>query len=240
MYRCYLLLLALSLAVPLVGAQTAGTARIKVQGMAEDTDGKPVAGVKLEFQLRGDPKRQPAATGADGRFAIEILSGMYDILAHMPDPKTPPCAGVAWLSQAETTLNVRVNREKPDPVTEYDYLGEWRVTDEKGHAVGVANVRFEAQEISGKRTRFPVFVETDDGEKETDGQTRTDPAGRLPLRISEARLTPDRVVAIIATVELAGFQPRVIHVYPQFQFSDTGHLYAAYPEEFEIRLKRQP
>lgn len=239
MYRCCLLLLALSLAVPLLFAQTAGTAKVKVQGIAEDTDGQPVAGVKLEFQLRGDPKRQPAVTGADGKYAIEIASGMYDILAHMPDPKTPPYAGYAWLSQAETTLNVRVNRGKPEAVAEYDFLGEWRVTDEKGHAIGAASVRFEAQEISGKRARFPVFVVTDDGEKETDGQTRTDPAGRLPLRISEAHLAPDRVVAIIATVELTGFQPRVIHVYPEFQFSDTGHLYVAYPEEFQVHLKKQ-
>jgi hypothetical protein len=107
MRRCYLLLLAVLLAAPLLPAQTAAAPKVKIHGTAEDTDGKPVKGVKLEFQLRGDPQKQAVETGPDGNFAIDVVPGMYEILAHMPDPKVPPFDGTAWLSQ-DTVFNVRV------------------------------------------------------------------------------------------------------------------------------------
>jgi hypothetical protein len=237
MSRAWLWVLPIVLLAVLSFAQA--PARIKIHGLAEDSDGKPVQGVKLEFMLRGEPKKEPIVTGPDGRYEAAVVPGMYDILAHMPDTKVPPFSGEAWLSQADTTLNVRVPKGKTEPIAEYDFLGEWRVVDEKGHGIGPAGIVFEAQERAGERSRFPVFVETADGEKETDGATNTDPAGRLPLRVAEAHLRPDRVVAMVVTVELNAYQPRVIHLYPELQFSASGHLYPVYPEEFTIQLTKR-
>lgn len=214
---------------------------VKVRGAAEDTAGAPVAGVRLEFLLSGSPEKKSAVTGADGKYSLALPTGAYEILLHLPG-QTRPHSGRAWLAgREEMVINARVPKERLEGHLEYDFLGEWRVVDERGRGVGPARVTLEALERDGRRARFPVYVPAADDEKETDGQLETAPDGRFVFRIREAHLLPEKAVALVVTAEMAGFERHSVEVFPALQFSETGHLFAAYPEEeVEIRLKRKP
>jgi hypothetical protein len=112
------------------------------------------------------------------------------------------------------------------------------VVDQQGRGIGPSRVTFEALQRDGRRVTFPVYVPVSDEEKEITGPVDTDPAGRFVFRIREAHLAADRVVALIVTAEAPGYLPRSERIYPALQFSETGHLYAAYPEEgVQIALK---
>ncbi len=220
---------------------------IKVRGAAEDTAGAPVAGVRWEFLLSGSPEKKSAVTGADGKYSLALPAGAYEILLYLPG-QTRPHSAMAWLAgREEVVINARVPKERVTPGVgspghlEYDFLGEWRVVDERGRGVGPARVTLEALQRDARRARFPVHVPAADDEKETDGQLETAPDGRFVFRIRESHLLPEKVVALVVTVEMPGFLPQSVRVFPVLQFSETGHLFAAYPEEdVEIRLKRKP
>ena len=148
---------------------------------------------------------------------------------------------MAWLgTREEITMNVRVATETFLGALEYDVLSEWRVVDEHGRGIGPARVTLEALLADGRRVRFPVYVFTADGEKETDGQLETAPDGRFVFRIREFHLRPGKAVALVVAAEMPCFLPQSVRVFPLLQFSETGHLFAAYPEEeVDIRLQRK-
>lgn len=215
-------------------------ATVKVHGVAEDTDGGPVSGVKFEFRLRGEPKSEPMVTGPDGKYEVTVQAGMYEVLVHLPDPKVAPYDGQVWLAgQPEFVLNARVAKQKFAGTLEYDLLGDWRVVNGTNRPIPLARAVFEAQDQHGRRTRFPVYLATIDGDQETDGQVQADPAGRIAFRVNEAHILPNRTVALVISVDAPGFHPRSVHVYPAYQFSETGHLYAVYPDEYQIEMKKQ-
>ena len=215
---------------------------ITVRGAAEDTAGAPVAGVRWEFLLAGSPEKKTAVTGADGSYSLNLPPGAYEVLVYYPG-QGKPHSGQAWLGPAgrgEVLINARVPKERFEGHLEYDFLGEWRVVDEAGRGVGPAHVKLEALLRDGSRSSFPVYVPTADEEKQVEGPVETAPDGRFVFRIREARLIPDRVVALLATAEAPGFLPHSVRIFPAMQFSETGHLYAAFPEDnVNIPLKRK-
>jgi len=214
---------------------------VKVRGAAEDTAGAPVAGVRFEFLPAGSPEKKTATTGADGKYSLALSAGAYEILLHLPG-RARPHSGMAWLGgREEIVVNARVAKQRVEEHLEYDVLGEWRVVDERGRGVGPARVTLEALQRDGRRTRFPVYLLGADEEKETDGQLETAPDGRFVFRIREGHLLLEKVVAVVVAAEMPGFEKNSMRVFPALQFSETGHLFAAYPEEeVEIRLNRKP
>ncbi len=218
----------------------AGAQTVAVRGVAEDVSGAPVSGVRLEFLPAGSSQRIAAATGADGKYAVSLAPGAYEILAYPPG-QAKPFSGRAWLEGREAIIiDARIPKGKFEGHLEYDFLGEWRVTDENGRGLGPASVVLEAIQKDGKRLRFPVYIPAGDGEKETDGKLENSPDGRFIFRIREAHLLPENVVALVLSAEMPGFHPNSKRVYPALQFSETGHLFAAYPEEdVVLTLKRR-
>jgi hypothetical protein len=213
---------------------------VTVHGAAEDTAGAAVGGVRLDFLLWGSSEKKTAVTGPDGKYSIELPVGRYEIQLNLPGRQRPQ-SDFAFLGPAdrkEMVLNVRVPKDAAAALTEYDTLGDWRVVDQQGKGIGPAKVTFEALQRDGRRVTFPVYVPVLDEEKEVTGPVDTDPAGRFVFRIREAHLAADRVVALIVTAEAPGYLPRSERILPALQFSETGHLYAAYPEEgVKIALK---
>ncbi len=148
----------------------ATTETITVLGVAEDTDGAPVEGVRLEFLRPGSPEKKSAVTGPEGNYSLSLPAGAYDILLYLPQ-ETAPHRGQAWLGNREQiTVNVRVPKQTFPGVLEYDVVGEWQVVNEQGRGIGPAKVTLEALLRDGRRVRVPVYLFTADGEKETDGQ----------------------------------------------------------------------
>jgi hypothetical protein len=227
-------LLVIAAAVP------AQAPSVTVHGAAEDTAGAAVGGVRLDFLLWGSSEKKTAVTGPDGKYSIELPVGRYEIQLTLPGQQRPQ-SDFAFLGPADRTqvvLNVRVPKDAAAALTEYDTLGDWRVVDQQGRRIGPAKVTFEALQRDGRRVTFPVYVPVLDEEKEVTGPVDTDPAGRFVFRIREAHLAADRVVALIVTAEAPGYLPRSERIFPALQFSETGHLYAAYPEEgVKITLK---
>lgn len=218
----------------------APAAQIQIHGIAQDTDDKPVAGVRLEFLLQGSPKKEAAVTGEDGKYALTLPAGYYEIVLNLPDPQVPPKSGRAWLAgREEAVLNARIPKTKFEGQLEYDFLGEWRVVDERGRGVGGARVTIESLDRAGRRATFPLYIPVDEGEKQNEGAVQAAPDGRFVFRIRETQIVPDEVAALIVTVDAPGFAPRSVHVFPVLQFSETGHLYEAYPEEYVIPLKKK-
>jgi hypothetical protein len=206
---------------------------VTVHGAAEDTAGAAVGGVRLDFVLWGSSEKKTAVTGPDGQYSIELPAGRYEIQLTLPGRQRPQ-SEFAFLGPAdrkEVVLNVRVPKDTAAALTEYDTLGEWRVVDQQGRGIGPAKVTFEALQRDGRRVTFSVYVPVSDEEKEVTGPVDTDPAGRFVFRIREAHLAADRVVALIVTAEAPGYLPRSERILPALQFSETGHLYAAYPED---------
>lgn len=206
---------------------------IAVRGAAEDTAGAPVAGVRLEFLLPGSSERKSAVTGADGKYSLDLPAGPYEIQLSYPGQAHTE-SQMAYLGPAErkeVVINARIPKEKFAEHLEYDFLGEWRVVNERGRGIGPAQVTFEALQRDGRRARFPVYVPTMDEEKETDGKMETDPAGRFAFRIREMHLLPEKVVALVVTAEMPGYLPHSERIFPALQFSETGHLYENFPEE---------
>jgi hypothetical protein len=226
-----------------VAAGVPQTSPLTVRGEAEDTAGAAVGGVRLDFLLWGSSEKKTAVTGPDGKYSIELPVGRYEIQLTLPGRQRPQ-SEFAFLGPAdrkEVVLNVRVPKDAAAALTEYDTLGDWRVVDQQGRRVGPAKVTFEALQRDGRRVTFPVYVPVLDEEKEVNGPVNTDPAGRFVFRIREAHLAADRVVALIVTAEAPGYLPRSERIFPALQFSETGHLYAAYPEEgVKITLKPRP
>lgn len=224
-------------------AAVAQTPSITVRGAAEDTAGAAVGGVRFEFLLFGSPEKKSAVTGPDGKYSIDLPPGRYDIQLTLPGQQRAQ-SDSAFLGPAdrkEIVLNARIPKDKTAAITEYDTLGEWRVVDQQGRPVGPAKVTFEALQRDGRRATFPVYMLVSDEEKEINGPMDTDPAGRFLFRIRETHVAPDRVVALIVTAEMPGYVPRSERVYPALQFSETGHLYANYPEEgVKIALRPRP
>jgi hypothetical protein len=216
---------------------------VAVHGEAEDNAGAAVGGVRLDFLLWGSSEKKTAVTGPDGKYSIELPVGRYEIQLALPGRQRPQ-SEFAFLGPAdrkEVVLNVRVPKDAAAALTEYDTLGDWRVVDQQGRGIGPAKVTFEALQRDGRRVTFPVYVPVLDEEKEVTGPVDTDPAGRFVFRIREAHLAADRVVALIVTAEVPGYLPRSERIFPALQFSETGHLYAAYPEEgVKIALKPRP
>jgi hypothetical protein len=229
----------LAAAILLAGLVSSGQT-VSVRGTASDTTGAAVGGVRLDFLLWGSSEKKTAVTGPDGEYSIELPAGRYEIQLTLPGRQRPQ-SEFAFLGPAdrkEVVLNVRVPKDKTEALAEYDTLGEWRVVDQQGRGIGPARVTFEALQRDGRRVTFPVYVPVSDEEKEITGPVDTDPAGRFVFRIREAHLAADRVVALIVTAEAPGYLPRSERIYPALQFSETGHLYAAYPEEgVQIALK---
>ena len=213
---------------------------ITVLGVAEDTDGVPVEGVRLEFLRPGSPEKKSAVTGPEGTYSLSLPAAMYDILLYLPQ-EAAPHVGQVWLGNRKAiTVNVRVPKKTFLGVVEYDVLGEWQVVNERGRGIGPAKVTLEALLRDGSRVRVPVYLFTADGEIETDGQLETAPDGRFFFRIPESRMRPEKVVALVVTAEMPGFLPNSVQVVPVFQFSETAHLFAAYSEEeVEIRLQQK-
>lgn len=209
-----------------------------VRGAAEDTSGAPVSGVRWEFLLTGSPEKKPAVTGADGKYTIALPAGLYEILLYHPG-QTRPHGRMAWLGgREEIVLNARIPRERFDGHLEYDCLGEWQVTGQNGRGLGPARVTIEGLLRDGKKKRFPVYLPAGDDEKETDGRFETPPDGRFVFRIRESHILPENVIGLIVTADVPGYFPAATRVFPVLQFSETGHLFAAYPEEnVQIRLK---
>ena len=195
------------------------TETITVHGTAEDTDGAAVEGVRLEFLRPGSPERKSAVTSPEGKYSLSLPAGTYDILLYLPK-RTAPRLGQAWLgNREEITVNVRVPKGTFPGAAEYDVLGEWQVVNERGRGIGPAKVTLEALLRDGSRARVPVYEFTAEGEKETGRQRRW-----LWWR-------PPRCPASC---------PIRCGVLPALQFSETGRLFAAYPEEeVKIRLKRK-
>ena len=216
------------------------TETITVHGTAEDTDGAAVEGVRLEFLRPGSPERKSAVTGPEAKCSLRLPAGTYDILLYLPQ-EVAPHVGQVWLGNRKAiTVNVRVPKQTFLGVVEYDVLGEWQVVNERGRGIGPAKVTLEALLRDGRRVRVPVYLFTADGEIETDGQLETAPDGRFFFRIPESRMRPEKVVALVVTAEMPGFLPNSVQVVPVFQFSETAHLFAAYPEEeVEIRLQQK-
>ncbi len=216
------------------------TETITVHGTAEDTDGAAVEGVRLEFLRPGSPERKSAVTGPEGKCSLRLPAGTYDILLYLPK-RTAPRLGRAWLgNREEITVNVRVPKGTFLGAADYDVLGEWQVVNEQGRGIGPAKVTLEALLHDGSRARVPVYEFTAEGEKETGGQLEAAPDGRFVFRIPESHLRPAKAVALVATAEMPGFLPNSVQVVPALQFSETGRLFAAYPEEeVKIRLKRK-
>ena len=217
-----------------------------VRGTAEDVSGAAVAGVRFEFLPSGSPEKKAAVSGSDGSYSITLAAGAYEILLYLPGQPRPH-SGMAWLARfglagrQEMVLNARVPKGRFEGHLEYDFLGEWRVVNESGRGIGPARVTLETLLRDGKRARFPVHVPVAEDEKETNGQFETAPDGRFVFRIREAHLLPQKVAALVLTAEMPGFLPDSVTVFPALQFSETGHLFAAYPEEdIELRLKRKP
>ena len=216
------------------------TETIAVQGIAVDTDGAPVEGVRLEFLRPGSPERKSAVTGPEGNYSLSLPAGTYDILLYLPQ-ETAPHRGQAWLGNREQiTVNVRVPKQTFPEVLEYDVVGEWQVENEQGRGIGPAKVVLEALLRDGSRVRVPVYLFTAEGEKKTSGPLETAPDGRFVFRIPESHLRPENAVALVLTAEMSGFLPTSVRVFPALQFSETGRLFAAFPEEeVVIRLKRK-
>jgi hypothetical protein len=216
---------------------------VTVRGEAEDTAGAAVGGVRLDLLLWGSSEKKTVVTGPDGKYSIELPVGRYEIQLTLPGRQRPQ-SEFAFLGPAdrkEVVLNVRVPKDAAAALTEYDTLGDWRVVDQRGKGIGPAKVTFEALQRDGRRATFPVYVPVLDEEREVTGPVDTDPAGRFVFRIREAHLVPDRVVALIVTAEAPGYLPRSERIFPALQLSETGHLYAAYPEEgVKIALKPRP
>jgi hypothetical protein len=235
--RLFLLFAFLLVIVAVAPAQAPS---ITVHGAAEDTAGVAVGGVRFDFLPWGSPEKKTAVTGPDGKYSIELPVGRYEIQLTLPGRQRPQ-SEFAFLGPAErkeVVLNVRIPKDKTEALTEYDTLGEWCVVDQQGRGIGPAKVTFEALQRDGRRVTFPVYVPVLDEEKEVTGPVDTDPAGRVVFRIREAHLAADRVVALIVTAEAPGYLPRSERIFPALQFSETGHLYAAYPEEgVKIALK---
>ncbi len=216
---------------------------VTVRGAAEDVSGAAVAGVRWEFLPVGSPQKKTAETGPDGKYSLALAAGAYEIRLYLPG-QARTHSGMAWLAgREEIVVNARVPKgrasdREPQEHLEYDVLGEWRVTDENGRGIGPARIRLEGLLRQGPRVRFPVYLPAGDGEKETDGQFESAPDGRFIFRIRETHLLPEKVVALVMSAEMPGFLPSSVRVFPALQFSETGHLFAAYPEEdVTLRLK---
>lgn len=224
----------------LAALSVAAADTVAIRGAAEDTEGKPVAGVKLFFLLSGSSEKREAASGADGAYSISLPAGEYEIQLLFPG-QVKPHSGQAWLGgRPEIALNVRVPKDRAEGHFEYDALAEWEVTDESGRGIGPARVTFEALQRNSRRSRFPVYIPVADDEKETDGSFSTSPDGRIIFRIRESHILPDKVVGLAVTASAPGFQENRMTIYPALQFSETGHLFAAYPEDgVKLKLTRR-
>jgi hypothetical protein len=214
---------------------------ISLRGTASDTGGAGVAGVRFEFLPAGSSEKKTAETGADGKYSLELPVGRYRILLSGPGlPRAESQA--AYLGPAERkeiVLNARVPKDKPGGVLEYDVVGEWRVVDAQDHGIGPAKVTFEGLRPDGRRSTFPLYVVAGEEERQVDGPLDTDPAGRFVFRIRETHIVPDRVAGLVVTAEMPGYSPHSERIFPVLQFSETGHLFASYPEE-GVRIALKP
>jgi len=230
------------LAGPVQEAESPAAPTLTVRGNAEDTAGNPVAGVRFDFLPTGSPKKETAATGEDGKYSLDLPVGRYEIQVTRPgQPRTD--VGFAFLGppeRKEIVLNARIPEKGEAEHIEYDLLGDWAVVDAQGRRAGTARVTFEALRPPGRPVRLPMYYLTITGdEREAEGQFETDPAGRFVFRVRETYLAPERTVGLLVTAEAPGHAPTTVSVFPELQFSETGHLFAAYPEDLRIPLKER-
>ena len=199
--------------------------------------GKLPPGARLEFMAAGSPERV-ISESKNGSYAIELPPGRYDIsLIGGPGRRAE---GTAWIAGAEVELNAAPLNPRPTSTAEYDLLAEWRVVDEAGKGLGPSFVRLEAAPARGAPQKLTAWVPAGDDEKEVEGDLETAPDGRFVFRVRESLIRPDRVVALVVKVEKDGYSPATLRLVPALEFSESGHLFARYPEEgVEIKLARR-
>ncbi len=203
--------------------------------------GKLLSGARLEFQALGSPERvvvEPKPESKDGDYSIELPPNRYDIFLISAGRRAE---GTAWITGEEVELNASPLNPRPTTTLEYDLVAEWRVKDEAGKGLGPARVTLEAVPARGAPQKLTVWVPADEDEKEVEGQMETAPDGRFVFRARESLIRPDRVVALVVKVEMQGYAPATRRLTPALEFSESGRLFARYPEEgVEITLSKKP
>jgi len=202
-------------------------------------------GSRIEFLPPGSPDRKIAQAGDKGQYSLQLDPARYEITLVLATGKK--FSGSAWLGQPGS--EIQINAESRTAATgldasaqAYDLLADWRVLDGTGKAVGAAKLTIEAELNSGRLEKLPAWalVGVGDEEKETEGPLETTPDGRSLFRIREARLRPDRIVALRVSVNARGFPALTKRITPAFEFSASGHFHAIYPDDLTMTLGQKP
>ena len=200
--------------------------------------GRLPPGARAEFQAAGSPEKITVEPKGRSEYSIELPPDRYDI--YLITASGRRAQGAAWITGAEVELNAAPLNPRPTSTVEYDLVAEWRVKAETGKGLGPARVTLEGIPARGAPQRLTVWVPAGEEEKEVQGALETAPDGRFVFRVRESRIRPDRVVALVVKVEMEGYAPATQRLTPTLEFSESGHLFARYPEDgVEITLARR-
>lgn len=111
----------------------------RVNGSVQAPDSSALAGANLDLYLEGTDRRVPLSAGStdeEGRFALRVEPGAYDLLVQVPGSPLAPQWFRALVIAADTTLSLVLSPEAPSRVQVVS-----TVRDADGAAVAGALVR---------------------------------------------------------------------------------------------------